>query len=46
MADWFGGKMGYVGHEVKHGLLHMVHGMKTLAMDGKWVVKQKVKSQG
>jgi len=43
--DWFGGKTWIAWQAVKHGVAHMMHGLKALFKDGKWVVKHQVNSQ-
>lgn len=37
--QWFGAKSWVAWQATKHGVAHMVHGLKTLFKDGKWAVK-------
>ena len=39
LMNWLGQKSYYTYDAIKHGLIHMGHGLKNLAKDGKWVVK-------
>ena len=39
---WVFGKSWVIWQATKHGVSHMVHGIKTLFKDGKWVVKHQV----
>jgi hypothetical protein len=43
LISWFGGKSWIAWVALKHGVAHMIHGLKTLFKDGKWVVKHQVK---
>ena len=44
ILDFFCGKSWIAWQATKHGVAHMVHGLKTLGKDGKWVVKHQIKS--
>ena len=46
VMDYLGGLTYHGWVEAKHGLKHMVHGLKALMSDGKWVVNQQVESRG
>lgn len=45
LVDWLVGKSWTIWHSVKHGVKHMIHGLKALAHDGKWVVSHEYKQQ-
>ena len=43
LMDWLLGKTWNAWQATKHGVSHMIHGLKTLGKDGKWVVQHKYK---
>lgn len=45
LVDWLLGQTWSIWQAIKHGVKHMIHGLKALANDGKWVVKHSYSSQ-